>query len=163
VARIAYWSGGGAPVRITIRDENGSAWQELAGPQARGLNVVEYDLAADPAKADAAEAVAREKARAREAREKPDHPAAAAAASDDEEGDEGEDEGEKTDEKALVTAPAKPLTDPELARVLADPLRATRRRYLPPGKYTVEIASGGLVEKTSFTVKLPKKDRDDEE
>jgi photosystem II stability/assembly factor-like uncharacterized protein len=165
VARIAYWSNGGAPVRITIRDENGSAWQELAGPQARGLNVVEYDLAADPGKADAAEAVAREKARAREAREKPDHPAAAAAAaaSDDEEGDEGEDEGEKTNEKALVTAPAKPLTDPELARVLADPLRATRKRYLPPGKYTVEIASGGLVEKTSLTIKLPKKDRDDEE
>jgi hypothetical protein len=161
VARLAYWSKGGAPVRITIKDENGSVWRELDGTQARGLNVVEYDLAADPAKADAAEAVAREKARAREAREKAEEPAASAA-SDDEEDDE-EDAADKPDEKQAAAAPAKPLTDPELRRILADPLRGARKRYLPPGKYTVEVASAGLVDKTSLTVKPPKEDKADEE
>jgi photosystem II stability/assembly factor-like uncharacterized protein len=161
VARLAYWSKDGLPVRITIKDENGSVWRELDGTQARGLNVVEYDLAADPAKADAAEAVAREKARAREAREKAEE-AAPPAASDEEQEDE-DDAAEKPDEKQAAAAPARPLTDPELRRILADPLRGTRRRYLPPGKYTVEIASAGLVDKTTLTVKPPKEDKADEE
>jgi photosystem II stability/assembly factor-like uncharacterized protein len=171
VARLAYWSKGGAPVRITIRDENGSAWRELAGTQAPGLNVVEYDLAADPARADAAEAVARDKARAREAREKQDPTASRAAATaatddedeaDDSDGDEAADGADKPDDKTAA-APPRPLTDPELGRILADPLRGTRKRYLPPGKYTVEIASEGLVEKTALVVKPPKKDDEDDE
>ena len=165
VARIAYWSKGGAPVRITISDENGSVWRELAGTEGRGLNVVEYDLAADPARADAAEVVARDKARAREAREKPDRTAAAAAAADDEDDDGDEaDAGEKNEKtEKTAAAPAKPLTDPELVRALADPLRGSRKRYLPPGKYSVEIASAGLIEKTTLTVKPPKEDKADEE
>ena len=161
VARIAYWSAGGDPVRITIKDENGSVWQELAGTRTRGLNVIEYDLAADPARADAAEAVARGKASAREAREKPDQ--AAAAASDDEEADDADEADEKPDEKSAAAAPARPLTDPELMRLLADPLRGTRKRYLPPGKYVVEIASRGAVETTRLLIKPPKDDKGEEE
>ena len=48
-------------------------------------------------------------------------------------------------------------------RRCVDPLRGTRKRYLPPGKYTVEIASEGLVEKTALVVKPPKKDNEDDE
>jgi hypothetical protein len=40
--------------------------------------------------------------------------------------------------------------------MLADPLRATRKRYLPPGKYTVEIRAGQTVEKTTLNVQAEK-------
>src|SRR6185369_1708023 len=42
--------------------------------------------------------------------------------------------------------------DPELFGLLADPLRASRKRYLPPGKYTIEIRSGEALEKTTLNV-----------
>lgn len=159
VARLAYWSKAAGPARITIRDENGSVWRELPSPSSAGLNVVEYDLTADPAKADAAEAVAREKARAREAREKAAEPPSIDA---EEPEDEEEVAEEKPDEKPTAPAKVKPVTDPELARLLADPLRATRKRFLPPGKYRVEIAAGGVVEKTSLTIKARKEEEADE-
>lgn len=160
VARLAYWSKGGDPVRITIRDENGSVLREIEGTRRAGLNVVDYDLRADPDKADAAEAVAVAKARAKEARDKSAELVPAADAAEDE---EDEDDTEETAREKPAEARVKPVTDPELGRILADPLRGSRKRYLPPGKYTVEFASAGLVEKTGLTVKAPKKDREDEE
>jgi photosystem II stability/assembly factor-like uncharacterized protein len=163
VARLAWWSRDGGAALITIRDENGSVWRELDAAGEAGLNVVEYDLSADPARADAAERVAVEKARAKEARDKAAEPAAAAPAPEDEdEQEDTEEEDEKADEKPAQARP-KPVTDPELARMLADPLLGTRKRYLPPGKYTVEIGAAGVVEKTTLTVKPPKKGKDEEE
>jgi hypothetical protein len=48
--------------------------------------------------------------------------------------------------------------------VLADPLRSTRKRYLPPGKYTVEVRAGGATATSTLRVKPPKEgDGDDEE
>lgn len=83
---------------------------------------------------------------------KPEKPVEAAAkkpASDEDE-DEEDDTGKPEDERPSM-GPAKPL-DPELYSLLADPMRATRKRYLPPGKYTVEIRSGKTVEKTTLNV-----------
>jgi hypothetical protein len=162
VARLAWWSRDGGAARITIRDENGSVWRELDAAGEAGLNVVEYDLSADPARADAAERVAVEKARAKEARDKAAEPAAAVPEDEDEQEDR-EEEDEKADDEKTAQARPKPVTDPELARMLADPLLGTRKRYLPPGKYTVEIAAAGVVEKTALTIKPPKKPKDDGE
>ena len=50
------------------------------------------------------------------------------------------------------------MLDPELERILADPLRSTRRRYLPPGRYTVEVRSVGATAKSRLTIKAPKDD-----
>jgi photosystem II stability/assembly factor-like uncharacterized protein len=165
VARLAYWSKGGNAVRITIRDEHGSVWRQLAGPGEAGLNVLEYDLSADPARADAAERVAVEKAREKEAREKAAEPPPSFEPVEDEEDEAdggGGDDAQEQDDKPADAA-VKPVTDPELGRLLADPLRGTRNRYLPPGKYTVEIASAGRIEKTTLTVKPPKRGGEDDE
>jgi hypothetical protein len=48
------------------------------------------------------------------------------------------------------------VLDDTLQAALADPLRATRKRYLPPGRYTVEITSGAETAKTKLTVKPPR-------
>jgi hypothetical protein len=158
-------------------------WKELEGTSVHGMNVVEYDLSADPKLADAAEAKAREKALAKEKeREKdkdkegekkdadkadktdnkvaeaketvkaggPEKTAAAAKKPSDDE-DEDDEDADKPEEDRPTAGPAKPL-DPKLYELLADPLRATRKRYLPPGKYTVEIKSGQSVEKTPLNV-----------
>jgi hypothetical protein len=53
------------------------------------------------------------------------------------------------------------MLDAELERLLADPLRASRKRYLPPGTYTVEIRAGGAASTSSLRVKPPKADTDD--
>jgi photosystem II stability/assembly factor-like uncharacterized protein len=175
--RIAYWAGGAAPVRLAVKDENGMLWKELDGTSQRGMNVVEYDLSADAKLADAAEAKAREKALAKEKEkekekagdvepkkegdkekeketEKPAGKAAAARPASDEDEDEEDDAG-KPDEDRPSAGPPKPL-DPEIYDLLADPLRATRKRYLPPGKYTIEVRSGGSVEKTTLKVEAEK-------
>ena len=56
------------------------------------------------------------------------------------------------------------MLDPELERLLADPMRATRKRYLPPGTYTVEVRAGGATATTTLKVKPPKDaDTDDED
>jgi len=152
IVRVAYWSGGAGAVTVTIKDQNGSAWKQIADTAQRGLNVVEYDLSADPKLADAAEAVARakaleEKARAAKGRAEPKPPA--------------EEEEEDAEEEAAVKPPAtsgKPLLDADLQQLLADPLHASRKRYLPPGRYSVEIASGGRADKTALVVKPPKDD-----
>ncbi len=172
--RIAYWAGGSAPVTLAVKDENGMLWKELEATSRRGMNVVEYDLSADAKLADAAEAKAREKALAKEKdkekeKEKDAAPAAsksgkaagktaaaaAKPASDEDEEQDEEDESGKPEEERPSAGPPKPL-DPEIYNLLADPLRASRKRYLPPGKYTVEIRSGGSVEKTTLKVEAEK-------
>jgi hypothetical protein len=115
------------------------------------MNVVEYDLGVDPKRADAAEAVARTKAREKEAREKRASPTPSPSPSP---AAEEEEEAEPPEKTASVSG--KPMLDPELERLLADPLRATRQRYLPPGKYTVEIRAGGATSTSSLKIKPPK-------
>jgi hypothetical protein len=148
---IAWWrKQAGQPVRITIKDENGSVWQEMEATGQAGFMAVEYDLSADPAKADAAEAVARAKALEKKKAAKSGDDKDKAA--EDEEEEEGEDEA--TARPAATGAPV--VLDDDLHAALADPLRATRERFLPPGRYTVEIASGGETAKTRLTVKPPR-------
>jgi hypothetical protein len=162
LARIPYWSKDGGAVSLTIKDENGSLWKELSDTAQPGLNVLDYDLVVDARLADAAETAAKAKAREKEAREKEIRdrekktrkgPAAAvspspAPVSSDE---EDEDKPEKT-----ASTSGKPQLDAELERVLADPLRSTRRRYLPAGKYTVEVRAGGSTAASTLNVKPPK-------
>jgi hypothetical protein len=153
VARIAYWSKGGAPATVTIKDEHGSAWRELTSTSLAGMNVVEYDLSADPKLADAAEATALARARQTQAAAKP----AAAVAADTAEAEEEDEDGEAPPEQTSSSS-GKAMLDPELERLLSDPLRSTRRRYLPPGRYTVEIRSAGATATSRLTVKAPKED-----
>jgi hypothetical protein len=175
--RIAYWTKNDAPVKLAIKDENGMLWKELDGTSRRGMNVVEYDLSADAKLADPAEAKAREKALAKEKekekekakdgekkdgdkdkekeKEKPAGKTAAAAKPASDEDEDEEDDTGKPEEDRPSAGPPKPL-DPETYELLADPLRATRKRYLPPGKYTIEVRSGGSVEKTTLKVDAEK-------
>jgi photosystem II stability/assembly factor-like uncharacterized protein len=180
VARIAYWSIGHEPVKLVVKDENGSVWKELAGTQNAGMNVVTYDLSADPKLADAAEKVARDRALEKQKKEEEEKEkekageagkestaagkdtgtaarkegaqtaTTSAAASEEEEAEEGDDSGGK--EEKPEAGLSKPLP-PDLFEKLADPLRATRHRYLPPGKYTIAIEQGVTVEKTTLRVK----------
>ncbi len=88
--------------------------------------------------------------------EKPAGKATAAAkkpASDEDE-DEEDDAG-KPEEERPAAGPLRPL-DPAIYDLLADPQRATRKRYLLPGKYTIEIRSGESVEKTTLKVEAEK-------
>ena len=150
VVRLAYWAAAPGTVSLTIKDENGNAWKQLTDTAARGLNVVEYDLSADAKLADAAEAAARAKAleekKARAARGGGEPKPAAVA-------EEEEDEG--AEDKAAAAA-GKPMLDADLQQLLADPLHASRKRFLPPGRYTVEFVSGARVEKTALVVKPPR-------
>jgi hypothetical protein len=189
--RIAYWSKGGEPVHLTVKDENGSVWKELEGPSAAGINVVDYDLSAQPKLADTAEAKAREKALAKEKEKEKEKPSskesseplaekAAASAEPPKEvkpsdvaadrvgpkeevkpavakkaapvEEEEEEDQEKPEKEKPPAGPAKPL-DPQLYKQLEDPLRSTRKRYLPPGKYTVEVRAGSATEKTTMELK----------
>ena len=152
VVRIAYWSKDGVPATVAIKDEHGSLWRELPGESRPGMNVVEYDLSADPKRADAAEATARAKARQKQAAAKSSGEAAAPAEAAEEE----EDEEEAATPEQTSSASGKAMLDPELERLLADPLRSTRRRYLPPGRYTVEIKTAGATATSRLTVKAPK-------
>jgi hypothetical protein len=168
VARIPYWAHAAGPVTVAIKDENGSVWREVTDTAQPGMNVVEYDLGVEAARADAAEAVAKAKAREREAREKAlaekttrsakspspaPSPSPAAA--------EEEEDAERPEKTA--SASGKPMLDPELERLLADPMRATRKRYLPPGTYTVEVRAGGATATSTLKVKPPKGDESEDE
>lgn len=165
--QLSWWAGPAAAgtATITVKDGEGRVWKEWTTPSAAGFNAFDYDLSADPALADANEeelrkeaaeaATAKEKAKgsAKEAgAAKGPGPQAEAAetGADPEEGEPG-DEGE--------TAGAGPeVTPAEVAALLADPLRKSRDRYLPPGRYTVEVAVGGGKAKTRLVVKAPKKE-----
>jgi len=90
---------------------------------------------------------------------KPEKPAgkattAAKKPASDEDEDEEDDDG-KPEEERPAAGPPRPL-DSEIYDLLADPLRATRKRYLPPGKYTIEIRSAESVEKTTLKVEAEK-------
>jgi photosystem II stability/assembly factor-like uncharacterized protein len=151
VTRIAWWAAaGGGGARITVQDEHGNPWRTMESASAQGLNVVEYGLEADPKLADAAEAAAREKALAKAAKAKEGEPRA-----DGQEKKEGGDE-EAGEEKPAARGGGQPL-DQDVLDLLADPLRASRRRFLPPGKYTVLIAVGENQAKTTLTVKGPRR------
>ena len=153
IVRIAYWSKDGAPATVGIKDADGSTWREIASPSRAGLNVVEYDLSADPKLADAAEAKAVARARQKQAADK------TPPAADDE---EDEEEADVPPEQTSSSS-GKPMLDAALERLLADPLRSTRRRYLPPGRYTVEIRSGGATATSRLTIKAPKEDAAEDE
>jgi hypothetical protein len=138
-----------------VKDAYGNVWKEAATTSVAGLNVFEYDLTADPAKADAAEADVRQrreaKAMAQEEMEKklgPPKPAAEAGAM---KGDDADDDEEGADAPKFD----RPLP-PDLEAALADPYRGKRTRYLPPGAYTVEIAAAGKIATTKLDVKKPK-------
>ena len=160
--RIAWWAGKDATgaAKLTVKDSHGSVWKELAATSAAGLNVVEYDLTADAAKADVAEEVMRRKLaeqaaekdrsadKSKGAAKKPEEKKAGAAPAD---GEDDEEESEK------ASGPEKP-TAPELLPLLADPLRAKRKRYIPAGTFTVEISAGGKTSTSKLTVKAPKKE-----
>jgi hypothetical protein len=169
VARVPYWAKAAGPVTVAIKDENGSVWQQLTDAAQPGMNVLEYDLGVDARLADAAEAAARAKAREKEAREKALADKAAKSAKSPSPAPsptpappEDEEDAERPEKTA--SASGKPMLDPELERVLADPMRATRKRYLPSGKYTVEVRAGGATATSTLKVKPPKDaDADDDD
>jgi photosystem II stability/assembly factor-like uncharacterized protein len=157
VARIAWWSKAGAPATVAIKDEHGSLWRELPGTAFAGMNEIEYDLSADPRLADTAEATALTKARQKQAAAKAAE-AAAAGAADAEEDDEG---AEEAPPEQTSSSSGKAMLDPALERILADPLRSSRRRYLPPGRYTVEIRSAGGTATSRLVIQAPKDEGDE--
>ena len=55
--------------------------------------------------------------------------------------DEDEEEGRSGATRPVLVRPADARRR-RCRQLLADPLRATRKRYLPPGRYTVEITAG---------------------
>jgi photosystem II stability/assembly factor-like uncharacterized protein len=152
---IAWWTGGpggAGTAGITVKDAKGRVWKEWSVPSVAGFNAVDYDLSADPARADANEEALRKEAgdAAAKAKKPADgdgakEPDAAKAAPEAGEDDEAEEAGSKE-------------TPPEVASLLADPLRKTRPRYLPPGRYTVEIVVGTERASTRLHVKAPKKE-----
>ncbi len=160
VSRVAWWASPPAagPATVVVKDAYGNVWKEASAVSVAGLNVFEYDLTADPARADAAEADLRrrleEKAKAQEeidqrfsSKEKKEGP----------EGERREDEPDDGDgSDASAGAPASKPVPPDLVAALADPYHSTRTRYLPPGTYTVEIASAGKTATTKLEVKKPK-------
>ena len=159
LVRIAWWASSGAagPAKLTVKDMYGNIWKEIAATTASGMNVVEYDVTADPAKADAAEADIRkravDKSKAQEeldqrfaSKDKKEKDDAVGASDEDEAGSGGE---------PPTVEPSKPVP-PDLLAALADPFLSKRTRYLPPGTYTIEVASGGKTAKTSLEVKAPK-------
>jgi hypothetical protein len=171
VARVPYWARAAGPVSIAVKDENGSVWQQLTDTAQPGMNVVEYDLGVDGKLADAAEAAAKAKAREKAAREKAladksakstKSPSPAPSPSPSPAATEDEEDAERPEKTA--SASGKPMLDPELERLLADPMRAARKRYLPAGTYTVEVRAGGATATSTLKVKPPKDaDSDDED
>ncbi len=170
VTRIAYWAHAPGPVSIVVKDENGSAWKEIADTAQAGMNVVEYDLGVDARLADAAEAAAKAKAREKEAREKalnekakPARAGASPAPSPSPAPPAAEEDEEAEKPEKTASASGKPMLDPELERLLADRRPATRKRYLPPGKYMVEVKAGGAVSTSTLRIKPPKGEDDGDE
>jgi hypothetical protein len=164
IVRIAWWSSlpDGAAVRVALKDEHGSVWKELSARAASGLNVLEYDLSADPARVGAAEAIARTRALEKQQSARAATPAPTVPPEPEDEGDEQAEDDEEED-APLAAASGRPMLDADLQQLLADPLHVSRKRYLPAGTYTVEIAAGREVDRTTLRVKPAKKDRDDED
>ena len=115
VVRIAYWSIGNEPVKLTVKDENGSVWKTIEGTRNAGMNVVEYDLSADPKLADAAEKVARDKALAKEKKKDEEK---------DKDAEKDRGEGQRTRRRTQKPAAAPPRS--------ARPTRTQTRTTPPP-------------------------------
>jgi photosystem II stability/assembly factor-like uncharacterized protein len=145
---VSWWASPAAAgtATITVKDAKGRVWKEWTAPSVAGFNAVPYDLSADRARADAnEEALRKESAEAAEkAAASAKAPEAAAETVPDEE-DDGDDAGART-------------TPPAVASLLADRLRSSRDRYLPPGRYAVEVAASGARDTTRLVVKPPKGD-----
>ena len=168
VTRIAWWSAlpAGTAVRIALTDEHGSLWKELAATATPGLNVVEYDLSADPARAAAAEAAARKRALEKQKQAQAGgaaRPAAPPAEPDEEEDDLALEDGEEEPAAEPTAASGQPMLDADLQQLLADPRHASRKRYLPAGKYTVEITAGRESSRTTLTVTPAKEEGGNED
>jgi photosystem II stability/assembly factor-like uncharacterized protein len=157
VSRVAWWASPAAAgaTKVVVKDAYGNVWKEASTVSVAGLNVFEYDLTADPARADAAEADLRKrreaKAQAEEEMEKKFAPPKAAADAGAKEGDDADD-GEEGADGAKAGRPLPP----DLEAALADPYRSQRTRYLPPGTYTVEVAAGGKSATTTLEMTKPK-------
>jgi len=153
--QVAWWAGAGAAgtTTITVRDGKGRVWKEWTAPSIAGFNAVDYDLSADAARADANEEAMRNEAgeAAPKAGATPEKEPVAAV------GEEVADEDEEGDGKGPKATPR------EVSDLLADPLRSTRSRYLPPGRYIVEIAAGTGKATTRLVVKAPKAEAAGEE
>ncbi len=146
--QLAWWAGPATATTaaITVRDGKGRIWKEWTAPSVAGFNAVDYDLSADAARADANEEAMRQEAV--DAARKPVDKAVGETgevAKDPEAEEDGE--GDEAGTKA---------TPPEIADLLADPLRRERDRYLPSGRYTVEISAGAEKATTRLVVKAPK-------
>jgi photosystem II stability/assembly factor-like uncharacterized protein len=167
IVRIAWWSSlpDGAAVRLAIEDEHGSVWKELSASAAPGLNVLEYDLTADPARARAAEAVARTKALEKQKLARATAPAVTVPPEPEEDLDEQAEDDDEDDDDAAPAAAAsgRPMLDADLQQLLADPLHASRKRYLPAGSFTVKIEAGREADRATLRVKAAKENREDED
>ncbi len=170
IVRIAWWAGPetSGDTTITLRDANGNPWKTLTTKTAPGFNVVEYDVTAEPGLADKAEEAARandaERTKAnRELEErlrpKPaeDAPKEASAKARDKAADGAAEEPGASDSKPKPTE----AEAAELVKLLADPLLETRKRYLGPGTYKVEIAVKDQKATTELEVKKPKDGEDE--
>jgi hypothetical protein len=167
VVRLGWWSSlpAGTAVRLAVKDEHGSVWRELSAVGSRGLNVVDYDLSADPARATAAETVARSKALEKQKQAKALGPSTPVEPDADEDPDLDLDLVADEDEDVEDAPPSsgKPMLDADLHQILADPLHASRKRYLPAGPYTIEVTAAGHTDRTTLRVKPAKEDRDGED
>ncbi len=167
VVRIAWWGSGATagPATLTLKDAYGNVWKEIAATSSAGMNVVEYDLTADPKRADSAEADLRKRAAEKaKAQEELDRRFSSKEKKEKAEGESREDED--SEGSAGMTADSEKPLPPDLEALLADPYRGKRTRYLPPGSYSVEIVAGGMSSKTRLEVKKPKAERpsgDDED
>jgi photosystem II stability/assembly factor-like uncharacterized protein len=169
VVRIAWWASTTAsgPAKLAVKDAWGNVWKEIATNSGSGMNVFEYDLTADAAKADAAEVDLKkrrvEKAKAQEELDRRFSPKGKKESGEGEKGGDGENGSGNY--SAAAISEQKPLP-PEVEKLLADPYLEKRTRYLPPGTYTVEIAARGKAASTTLEVKPPKSGtppEDDEE
>ena len=148
--------------RSAIKDEHGSVWRELAGHLARGhergrlrpLRGPEAGRRRGGGRAWPRRGRRRPRARRTHRGRRRDEKRSDAA------GDDEEDEEDADDATLEETSSSsgKPMLDPALERLLADPLRSSRRRYLPPGRYTVEVRSGAAMSTSRLTIKAPKED-----
>jgi hypothetical protein len=142
-------------VKVVVKDAYGNVWKEATATSVAGLNVFEYDLTADLARADAAEADLKKrgeaKAQAQEEMEKKFAPPKGAPEAGAKKGDDADDD----EEGAEAAKTDRPLP-PDLEAALADPFRSRRTRYLPPGTYTVEISAAGMTATTKLEVRKPK-------
>lgn len=163
VVRIAWWGSAAAAgtAKLTVKDAWGNVWKEIAATSGPGMNVCEYDLTADPAKADAAEAdLKKRRAEKARAQEELDRRLSSKEKEETGEGKRGEDEedGAEGDAAPAASSSSKPLP-PEVEKLLKDPYLGRRTRYLPPGTFTVEIAAGGKSATTKLEVKKPRSEK----